>query len=114
LALHLVPSACASRLSAVLGSGMVIDPLALLEESRCWKRRLDAPAAGVGCGACGAAGDRLQDRAQETARRCRRGYDRRGIGPAYADKAARNGVQRVVHPARAQFRAGLAVASNKR
>jgi adenylosuccinate synthase len=98
LALHLVPSGVRhARCLAVLGSGMVIDPLALLEE-------IDALAhAGLDVGArlristaahlvlpC----HRLQDTIEEKRRGAGAvGTTGRGIGPAYADKAARRGVQ---------------------
>jgi adenylosuccinate synthase len=98
LALHQVPSGVLHRgCDIVLGNGMVIDPPALVEE-------LDAlTAAGIDIGSrmrIAAAAHvvlpvhRLQDRSEELRRgKAAVGTTGRGIGPAYADKAARRGVQ---------------------
>ena len=98
LALHQVPSGVLHpNCEIVLGNGMVIDPPALLEE-------LDAlSAAGIDAGRrmrISAAAHvvlpvhRLQDRSEETRRGdAAVGTTGRGIGPAYADKAARRGLQ---------------------
>jgi len=98
LALHQIPSGVLyPHCEVVLGNGMVIDPLALLEE-------VDAlAAAGIDVASriqVSAAAHvvlpvhRLQDRAQEERRGgAAVGTTGRGIGPAYADKAARHGLQ---------------------
>ena len=98
LALHLVPSGVRHpRCLAVLGSGMVIDPLALFEELDALERAdLDVtPRLRISTAAhlvlpC----HRLQDQVEERRRGAGAvGTTGRGIGPAYADKAARRGVQ---------------------
>jgi adenylosuccinate synthase len=98
LALHQIPSgvrypAC----TVVLASGMVVDPLALLEEMAelaargldvSSRLRLSAAAHLV------LPSHRIQDRIEEERRGTGRvGTTGRGIGPAYADKAARRGLQ---------------------
>lgn len=116
LALHLVPSGVRQPgCLMVLGSGMVIDPVALLEEIAALEAaglevrsrlRVSAAAHVV------LPVHRLQDRAQEDRRGTAAvGTTGRGIGPAYADKAARNGVQMslFLQPA-SQFRAALTAA----
>ena len=98
LALHQVPSGVLHPdCSVVLGNGMVVDPAALLEE-------IDAlAAAGIEIASrirISAAAHvvlpvhRLQDRFEEQRRGAAAvGTTGRGIGPAYADKAARRGLQ---------------------
>jgi adenylosuccinate synthase len=98
VALHLVPSGVRHPgCTMVLGPGMVVDPVALLDE-------IDAlAAAGIEVGDrvrlsaaahCVLPAHRLQDEVEERRRGAGRvGTTGRGIGPAYADKAARNGVQ---------------------
>ena len=98
LALHLVPSGVRHRgCLVVLGSGMVIDPVALLDEIGALdKAGLDvrrrvrvSSAAHVVLPA-----HRLQDRVEEMRRGAASvGTTGRGIGPAYADKSARTGLQ---------------------
>ncbi len=98
LALHLVPSGVRHpECVIVLGNGMVIDPLALLEEIQALEatglelrsRLRVSSAAHVVLPA-----HRLQDRAEEVRRGAAAvGTTGRGIGPAYADKAARHGLQ---------------------
>jgi adenylosuccinate synthase len=98
IALHLVPSGVRHPgCLVVLGNGMVVDPLALLEE-------LDTlAAAGIDLAGRVRASTRahvvlpchrLQDQVEERRRGAASvGTTGRGIGPAYADKASRNGVQ---------------------
>jgi len=116
LALHLVPSGVRQPgCLMVLGSGMVIDPLALLEEIATLeaagldvRRRLRVSAAAHMVLPV----HRLQDRAQEEQRGAAAvGTTGRGIGPAYADKAARHGVQMSLFTrSEAQFRSALTAA----
>ncbi len=98
LSLHLVPSGVRhSHCLAVLGNGMVVDPLALFEELNALDRagldvgdRLRISTAAHVVLPC----HRLQDEIEERRRgRAAVGTTGRGIGPAYADKAARRGIQ---------------------
>lgn len=97
--LHLIPSGIVHpHTSGVLGNGMVINPITLLEEMKMLRaagveitpQRLQASfAAHLITG-----GHRALDRAQEAALgRSQIGTTMRGIGPAYTDKAARRGLR---------------------
>ena len=98
IALHLVPSGVLHpRCEVFLASGMVIDPLALLDEIEALeragidvRRRLHcSPAAHLVL-----PHHRVQDGVEERRRGGGGiGTTGRGIGPAYADKAARTGLQ---------------------
>jgi len=97
LALHLVPSGILRQnVTPVIGDGVVVDPAVLLEE-------MDALAAqGISCDRLLVSGnahlimpyhlelDRVTERFLG---RAKLGTTRRGIGPAYADKAARIGLR---------------------
>ena len=95
--LHLIPSGIFNpRAQCLLGSGMAINPARLLEEMQ------TLSTAGVGLdGLVISAGAQillpyhvLLDQAEEQAHGgARIGTTGRGIGPAYADKAARNGLR---------------------
>ena len=96
--LHLVPSGILhEHTQCVLGNGMVVDPEGLLEEIEGLRTR------GIRVEDNLAVSDRahvvlphhkLLDQARETARGSSRlGTTGRGIGPCYADKAARRGIR---------------------
>ena len=98
LAVHLIPSGVLHpHCEVILGNGMVIDPLALVEELEtletvgvevAGRLRISTAAHMV------LPFHREQDRLEEKARgRAGIGTTGRGIGPAYADKAARVGLQ---------------------
>ena len=96
-ALHLVPSGiCNPRTIAVIGNGVVVDPSALREEIDMLETR------GVSTANLKISGNAhlimpyhiLLDRVQETwLGQDKIGTTRRGIGPAYADKATRVGIR---------------------
>ncbi len=95
--LHLIPSgALYSTVRCLLGNGVVIDPWTLVEEVEMlegrgidishrlgisWRAHLVLPY------------HKLLDGANEASRGVQIGTTRRGIGPAYRDKVARNGVR---------------------
>jgi len=95
--LHLIPSgALYSTVRCLLGNGVVIDPWTLVEEVEMlegrgidishrlgvsWRAHLVLPY------------HKLLDGANEASRGVKIGTTRRGIGPAYRDKVARNGVR---------------------
>ncbi len=97
-ALHLVPAGVfRPQTQCVLASGMVIDPVALADELK------QLEAAGVDTSSV-VVSDRAHvilsthrtlDVAMEAAREDRVGTTGKGIGPAYADKAARHGLRMV-------------------
>jgi adenylosuccinate synthase len=98
LALHLIPSGVRHPdCLLVLAAGMVVDPLALVEEIEALEAsgfavrdrlRLSIAAHAV------LPWHRLQDQAQERRRGAGSvGTTGRGIGPTYADKAARSGIR---------------------
>jgi adenylosuccinate synthase len=98
LALHLIPSGVRhEHCLLVLGAGMVVDPLALLEEIEALeasgyavRQRLRVSVAAHVV----LPSHRLQDQAQERRRGAGSvGTTGRGIGPTYADKAARTGIR---------------------
>lgn len=97
LALHLVPSGILRpEVTPVIGDGVVVDPAVLLEE-------IDALATqGMSCERLLVSGNahlimpyhRVLDKVTERyLGRAKLGTTRRGIGPAYADKAARIGLR---------------------
>jgi len=96
-AFHLIPSGIAQGKFCVIGNGLVVDLAALLEE----KRSLEAR--GIRVQGNLAISDhchlilpyhKLLERAEEERLGVRRlGTTQRGIGPAYADKAARRGIR---------------------
>ncbi len=97
LVLHLVPSgALHPHCEILLGNGMVVDPLALTDEIEALERagvalrsRLRLSTAAHAVLPC----HRLQDQVEERRRGGGGiGTTGRGIGPAYADKAARSGI----------------------
>lgn len=96
-ALHLIPSGVLHPgTECILGSGMVINPARLLEElDGLAARGVDVSRVRVSSGAHLIMPWHLAlDEAQERARGGSKiGTTRRGIGPAYADKAARTGVR---------------------
>jgi adenylosuccinate synthase len=113
LALHQVPSGVRHRdCLVVLGNGMVIDPVALLEEVDALIKAGIDPTSRIRVSAAAHVVlpvHRLQDQAEETRRGSAAvGTTGRGIGPAYADKAARRGLQMAAwaRPA-AELRAAL-------
>jgi adenylosuccinate synthase len=97
LALHLVPSGILrTNVTPVIGDGVVVDPAVLLEE-------MDALAAqGISCERLLVSGNahlimpyhlELDKVTERFLGRSKLGTTRRGIGPAYADKAARIGLR---------------------
>ncbi|MGH2726952.1 MAG: adenylosuccinate synthase [Actinomycetota bacterium] len=97
LALHLVPSGILrTNVTPVIGDGVVVDPAVLLEE-------MDALAAqGISCERLLVSGNahlimpyhlELDKVTERYLGRAKLGTTRRGIGPAYADKAARIGLR---------------------
>ena len=97
LALHLVPSgALHPHCEIILANGMVVDPLALVDEIEALERagvelrsRLRLSTAAHTVLPC----HRIQDQVEERRRgNGGIGTTGRGIGPAYADKAARTGI----------------------
>jgi adenylosuccinate synthase len=97
LALHLVPSGILRpNVTPVIGDGVVVDPAVLLEE-------MDALAAqGISCERLLVSGNahlimpyhlELDKVTERYLGRAKLGTTRRGIGPAYADKAARIGLR---------------------
>ncbi len=97
LKLHHIPSGILyPRVSCLLGPGMVIDPQGLLEEMEDLARRaVDVSQLYISERAhLIMPYHRMLDRASELARGSRAiGTTGRGIGPAYADKAARRGLR---------------------
>jgi adenylosuccinate synthase len=98
LALHQVPSGIGHpQCLGVLGNGMVVDPAALLEEIVALERlglvvreRLRVSTSAHMVLPCHKLQDHLEERLRGTGAV---GTTGRGIGPAYADKAARAGLQ---------------------
>jgi adenylosuccinate synthase len=94
---HLIPSGILyPRLSCLIGNGVVIDPKVLLEEIDTLKRRaIDVSGLHISANAHLIMPYHiLLDHAGETRLgRLRIGTTRRGIGPSYADKAARLGIR---------------------
>jgi adenylosuccinate synthase len=97
LALHLVPSGILRpEVTPVIGDGVVVDPATLLEE-------IDALAAqGISCDRLLVSGNahlimpyhqEIDKVAERYLGRAKLGTTRRGIGPAYGDKAARIGLR---------------------
>ena len=92
---HLIPSGVLQGKLGVIGNGVVVDPLVLLDELESLR--------GAGVEARILVSDKahvttelhkLQDEAEEMGRGGRAiGTTRRGIGPTYADKAARVGIR---------------------
>ena len=98
IALHLVPSGVLHpRCEILLASGMVIDPLALTEEIESLERAGIEIRSRLRCSTAAHVvlpHHRVQDRLEERRRGGGGiGTTGRGIGPAYADKAARTGIQ---------------------
>ncbi len=98
VALHLVPSgALQPRCEVLLGNGMVVDPLALVEEVESLEAAGVELASRLRVSTAAHAVlpyHRAQDRLEEERRGAGGiGTTGRGIGPAYADKAARTGLQ---------------------
>jgi len=93
--LHLVPSGIVMGRNCYLGSGVVIDPLALAQELTGLEAR------GIDIGRLRVSGaahvilpyDRVLDCAAEVANGGKIGTTGRGIGPTYAAKARRDGVR---------------------
>ncbi|RME96564.1 MAG: adenylosuccinate synthase [Verrucomicrobia bacterium] len=96
--LHLVPSGILRpRKQCVIGNGVVVDPFALVEEIRMLEElgvKVDGKLHLSDAAHLVMPYHRLLDACRETRRRGRKiGTTRRGIGPAYADKAARTGLR---------------------
>ena len=97
--LHLVPSGILNpEVKCLIGAGVVIDPVALANEiAELQERGIDtAESPHFRTRACRPSPPPAIDRDQEAARGSTPiGTTMRGIGPAYADKASRNGMRMV-------------------
>src|SRR4029079_13067705 len=94
--LHLIPSgSLRHRKVCVIGNGVVIDPVALVTEIdglRQWGVKIDKNLLISDCAHLVLPYHRVLDEQREL-RRGRIGTTKRGIGPAYGDKAARTGLR---------------------
>src|SRR6476469_7227009 len=94
--LHLIPSGILRRgKTCVIGNGVVVDPVALVAEIDGLRRlgiRIDKNLLISDCAHLVLPYHRLLDEQREL-RRGRIGTTKRGIGPAYGDKAARTGLR---------------------
>jgi adenylosuccinate synthase len=94
--LHLIPSGILrSRKVCVIGNGVVIDPVALVAEINGLRRlgvNIDKSLLISDCAHLVLPYHRILDEQREL-RRGRIGTTKRGIGPAYGDKAARTGLR---------------------
>jgi Adenylosuccinate synthetase (EC 6.3.4.4) len=92
---HLVPSGVMQGRLGIIGNGVVVDPEVLLEELRSLESAGIEPKVLLSDKAHVTTElHRLQDEAEEMRRGNRAlGTTRRGIGPTYADKAARVGIR---------------------
>src|SRR5437879_3776545 len=94
--LHLIPSGILRRSKVcVIGNGVVVDPLALVAEIESLRKlgvKIDKNLLISDCAHLVLPYHRILDEHREL-RRGRIGTTKRGIGPAYGDKAARTGVR---------------------
>src|SRR5438034_1991977 len=96
--LHLIPSGILRRgKTCVIGNGVVIDPIALVGEIEGLRKvgiRIDKNRFVSNCGHLVMPYHRLLDEQRELRNgRAKIGTTKRGIGPAYGDKAARTGLR---------------------
>ena len=93
--LHLIPSGVIQGKVGIIGNGCVVDPLVLVEEIENLQKRGINPDLRLSDRAhLILAYHRAQDLAEEAAKgESKVGTTGRGIGPCYADKASRTGVQ---------------------